>query len=278
MELIIFIIFIYFLLKKSKAKQPTNNQNTNQPIANNMPNQNVNQQARTVNVNNSNDNRKYDNNMTMHAKQPNTNNNTNNRKLNDYKNYLENCKYTDLKYLATLLNIPESQVVKDIKNYQKMGFFKTVKFELSNHKIVYSDLNPTSSQSSNVARQTNANKAANKNTNAHNSNKATTKNTNTHSSNNTTTNTNTTNANKNNNYEYVNKETKVHNADLEFKKKQLELDLEEENRFAKNSVEEEAINLDVNFGTFSSFDFNSFDYLPSFNSLDFLDSIDKELV
>lgn len=327
MELIIFIIFIYFILKKNKTNQ--NNDKTNQPNNNNpMPTNNA-QKVGIANAKNS----KYNDNMTMYATKNTANINSDKRKLVDYQNYLENFKYTDLRYIASLIDIPASEVVKDIKKYQQMGFFKTVTFDLKNYRIVYNisdndnytnnntntsnnaDTN-TNMYNNNVDRNSDNTNQSPMSQNAYNSSKTSSDNsvrhnetvtrtqatTNNRTVNNTTANNTSTKANKTTktnsnthnrsnanqparkskgndyNYEYVNKESKTYNADLEFKKKQLALDLEEEERFAKDSVEEEAINLDINFGTFSSFDFNSFDYLPDFNSLDFLSDVDNSII
>ena len=148
MEFIIFLIIVGFVIKRSKEKvqvesnQKQNINKNNSAFNNNSVNNTtgnkagkytttttmgtVNNQSTTRTVSRTtsvSSNSKYDNNMTMYASK---NNDDNKNRAKDYENCFKTYKYTEIRDIAALLNVSESRVIKDIKKYQQMGYFKDI--------------------------------------------------------------------------------------------------------------------------------------------------------
>lgn len=300
MEFIIFLIIVGFVIKRSKEKvqvesnQKQNINKNNSAFNNNSVNNTtgnkagkytttttmgtVNNQSTTRTVSRTtsvSSNSKYDNNMTMYASK---NNDDNKNRAKDYENCFKTYKYTEIRDIAALLNVSESRVIKDIKKYQQMGYFKDIKVDIKNRQIIYNSANTVAlnkkSQTVDEDRYKYINKEPNATYNYVNKDYKEDYN---YVNKTRKEDYNYVNKQQKEDYTYINKKKAEYNADKEYVRKQHELHTEEDKHWEKDSVEEEAINLDVEFGTFSSYDFNSFDFIPSFNSFDYLPGIYDEL-
>lgn len=302
MEFIIFLIIVFWVIRKNKAKVQSeaeakqkqlinkntsvfNNNSVNTTAGNKVggfaataTTRSANNQSTTRTVSRTttvSSNSKYDNNMTMYASKA---SDDNKNRAKDYEDCFKTYRYTEIRDIAAVLNVSESRVVKDIRKYQQMGYFKDIKVDIKNRQIIYNST--TNTATSNTKSQTvdedkykYINKEPDETYNYVNKdnkedytyvNKARKEDY------------NYVNKEQKEDYNYINKKRAEYDADKEYVRKQHELHIEEDKHWEKDSVEEEAINLDVEFGTFSSYDFNSFDFIPSFNSFDYLPDMYNE--